>query len=806
MKRKLSIILVALLTVFAFSFRVDAKNEMVDYLVEQKIVEGDGSGDLKLESPIDRASFAKIVVYAIDEVELAEKLKPAPSIFKDMKAGGWANGFANVAATKQIVNGYPGNLFAPKDNVTYEQAIKMLAVVANGGELEKQEKAPGATWATPYIEKATELGILKHLNVNDYKADAKREDVFNMLYEVLQLKHPTVSLKIRGLVQEISEKGAVINVINPGDAKNLKKADIQAFKFAKSINPIDYLGQVVDFNVDENNEVTEVKPAKEYELFSGNFTIGKDGSLYMNNEKRGYVIDESEKSDDRLLNIVHNGVNYSLSKFRAEVKDKVDFAVVTVHNSKVVFIQSFNFKDVLPVVDFKGNTVYVVKDNAPGQKAVANIKSALIFEKGKLKSFDPNRISVDSVLHVYDDGKVIVTEEKLVNVKFKLLNGEIVIGEQKYPLSNMDNFRAVLNVGTDLYDVIVPTKAQPTLIEMGNQKNVIAIDLLGNVQLVRGDLSQKEEAMVVDAITATQIRLRDKTNRLVEVTDSLKIDIKDGNRMVKLTDLNVNDLVYVFSNNDGVTKIAKVASPSEFKNVDKKDGKFEINLRPTRGRYELIKVDGKEYELTDKSIVLVKKDSKFEYTTLEQISKSNPKKDLKAFVITTKDFEKVNSGVKLPVSASDDLVFAIMFDNYEEVQNVKEYKTVKMLYGFEQAIDKEIVATDVNEERKTFSVFKNATIQKLNPGEIVKLSIGEDGTVVAAETQITSDQRVYVIKSVFVKDKITTLEFEREDTKEQFKKVLDRDAVVFGELKEGARMHMFVSYLTDDIDTIEILK
>lgn len=806
MKRKLSIVLIALLTVFAFaSVRVEAKNEMVDYLVEKKIVEGDGTGDLKLDAPIDRASFAKIVVYAIDEVELAEKLKPAPSIFKDMKAGGWANGYANVAATKQIVNGYPGNIFAPQDNVTYEQAIKMLAVVANGGELEKTEKKEGQTWATPYIEKATELGILKHLKVEDYKADAKREDVFNMLYEVLQLKNPTVSLKIRGLVQEITDQGAKINIINPGDAEELKPADITAFKFAKDINPQDYLGQVVDFNVDENNEVTEVKPAREYELLSGSFTIGKDGSLYMNNEKRGYVIDESEKSEDRLQNIVHNGVNYSLSKFRNEVKDRVDFAVVTVHNSKVVFIQSFNFNDILPVVDFKGNSVYVIKDNAPKQMAEVNVKSALIFEKGKLKSYDPSRISVDTVLHMYDKGKAVISTEKLIDVKFKVVNGELIVEDNKYPLSNEDGFRAVLNIGENIYDTIVPTKSNPTLLNMAAENNVVVIDLLGNVQLIRGDLTQKEEAMVIDAITATQIRLKDASNRLLEISDNPGIEIKDGRKIIKLSDLNVNDIVYVFSKEDDVKKIAKVTSPGEFKPVDKADEKFVIDLTPSRGRYQLIKVDGKEYELTKNSIVLVRKDNKFEYTTLENIAKTaNTQKELSAFVVTTEAFEKANTGVKIPLSANDKLVFAIMFDNYEETRAIKTTEAVKMVYGFDQKIDKEIVAKDADGEEVKYSVFKNAKIENLNPEDIVLLSIGEDNTVIAAEKLITPDQRVYVIKSVLVKDGITTLEFVREDTNEEFKKVLARDAVVFGEIKEGAKMRMHVE--RDDIAVLEIVR
>ena len=92
----------------------------------------------------------------------------------------------------------------------------------------------------------------------------------------------------------------------------------------------------------------------------------------------------------------------------------------------------------------------------------------------------------------------------------------------------------------------------------------------------------------------------------------------------------------------------------------------------------------------------------------------------------------------------------------------------------------------------------------LNPNDIVKLSLGENGTVVSAEKVITPDMRVYLIKSVSEKDGITTIEFTREETKEDFTKVLARDAQVFGRLEEGAKMRMMV--VNDDIAVLEIVK
>lgn len=807
MRKTLSIMLVSLLAIFAFMSTDIKANDMVDYLVEKKIVEGDGSGDLKLDSPIDRASFAKIVVYAIDEVELAEKLKPAAPIFKDMKAGGWANGFANVAATKEIVNGYPGNLFAPNDFVTYEQAIKMLAVVANGADLPKVEKAPGQTWATPYIEKASELGILKHLNVTDYKANAKREDVFNMLYEVLQLKNPTPqALNIRAIVSELTDEGAKLHILNAGDAKDLKVGDEVAFKFAKEINPANYLGKAIDFKF-ENNVVSEVKVAKEYETLTGSIAIGRDGSLYMNGEKRGYVIDEKENAEDKLLNIVYNGKNYSLANFRADANDKADFGQVTVHNSKVVFINAFNFKEAAPVVDFKGRDIYVVRDENPNQRKKLNLSEIWVYDRNELTKGTDTSISIDDVLHFYDNDKVVVTKKTLRDVEFRIQNGIIMVDGREFPLADKDGFRAVLNLQDNTYDTVVPTKinSMPTLLSMAGQKNTIAVDIFGNVQLIRGDLSQKEEFMIVDALTASEVRLKDMTNRTIEVKDSLGMSIKDGNRVIKLSDLNVNDLVYVFSDKDGVKKIAKVSTLGESAKVDKAGDNFKIDLAPSRGRFALINVDGKTYELSKDSFVLVKSGNTYKFTDLDFVSKyANKDKDLMASIVTTADFEAANTGVKLPLSARNDLIYAILFDNFEETQAVKEEVVVKMTNGFDQKLDKAIIAEDINGNAVSYEIFKNANIEMLNPNDIVKLSLGEDGKVVKAEKAITPDMRVYLIKSVSEKDGITTVEFTREETNEDFTKVLARDAKVFGRLEEGAKMRMMV--VNDDIAVLEIVK
>ncbi|MCI5674593.1 MAG: S-layer homology domain-containing protein [Ezakiella sp.] len=804
MKKTLSLLVVALMLLSVlFASPVKAESDRINYLKEQKIVEGNENGDLMLSEPITRAALAKIVVYAIGKEDAADQLKNVKSMFVDMNVGGWANGYANVAATEGIMNGYPGGIFAPNDNVTYEQAIKMLTVVANGKDLSDAEKPAGVPWATPYITKASSLGILKHLNISDFKKDATREEVFDILYEVLQLKKDNKTFAFRGMVTELDKNnGARVKILRTDDKSDLKVGDSPIFSFISDINAQNYLGRVIDFNFDGKNLI-KAEIAREYEVVEGSLEFGRDGQIYMNESKRGYIVDETEKSEDRLVNIIHNGENYSLSKFE---KEKVDYAQITIHNSKVVFIRSFTFEDIAPVADIKNNDVYVIRDTSPRKVALQNLSNIMMLKDGLLTTIDLNGLEPDDVLHIYNKDMAIATRNKLSDVHFKIVAGELVINGKNYPLPDRDNFRAVLNVDFEAYDSIYPKRSNDTLNAMQNKKNVIALDMYDRVVLVRGDLNEMEETMIVDALTASEIRLRDKNNKLSEHKDNLAIEIKEGDKVLKLANLNRSDLVYVFSNDGKISKIAKIANAADdFKLVDKNKDGFVIDNRPSRGRYALVTIAGKTYELDRDSLVLVNEGDSYVFSDIDHVKNTaDTTKQLRAHVITTADFNGAKTGAKLPLSNRDDLVSIIVFDNYQQSEPIKESKVVMMENGFDIKLDRELRVVDNKGEKFSIRPSKNASLEVLSPGEIVKLNLGNDGAVVSAEKLINTNMRTYTIDEVLVEGKTTTLKFTRVDNNEKFTKVLDKDCVIFGELKSGATMRMHVT--ADDIDVLEIVK
>lgn len=153
-------------------------------------------------------------------------------------------------------------------------------------------------------------------------------------------------------------------------------------------------------------------------------------------------------------------------------------------------------KEAAPVVDFKGRDIYVVRDENPNQRKKLNLSEIWVYDRNELTKGTDTSISIDDVLHFYDNDKVVVTKKTLRDVEFRIQNGIIMVDGKEFPLADKDGFRAVLNLQDNTYDTVVPTKinSMPTLLSMAGQKNTIAVDIFGNVQLIRGDLSQKKSS------------------------------------------------------------------------------------------------------------------------------------------------------------------------------------------------------------------------------------------------------------------------------------------------------------------------
>ncbi len=133
--------------------------EAVGILSNLGIFTGFEDGTFKPNDTVTRAQMAAIICRTLGYEDQAAA-STGSTIFNDVPASHWASGYVNVAQSLQIINGYGDGNFGPEDQVTYEQAIKMI-VVALGYELDAQAKGG---WSTGYLAVAAREGISKNSN------------------------------------------------------------------------------------------------------------------------------------------------------------------------------------------------------------------------------------------------------------------------------------------------------------------------------------------------------------------------------------------------------------------------------------------------------------------------------------------------------------------------------------------------------------------------------------------------------------------------------------------------------------------
>lgn len=155
--------------------------EAVGILSNLGIFTGFEDGTFKPEDTVTRAQMAAIICRALGYEEQAQA-STGTTIFNDVAASHWASGYVNVAQSLQIINGYGDGNFGPEDQVTYEQAIKMI-VVALGYELEAQAKGG---WSTGYLAVAAREGISKGAN-GVVGSPAARGTVAVLVYNSLEV-------------------------------------------------------------------------------------------------------------------------------------------------------------------------------------------------------------------------------------------------------------------------------------------------------------------------------------------------------------------------------------------------------------------------------------------------------------------------------------------------------------------------------------------------------------------------------------------------------------------------------------------
>lgn len=152
--------------------------EAVIRLGNEGIIKGRDDGSFGLYDRITRAEFCALISRADGYTEKSEITMP----FKDVDSGDWAEGYISYCYEKGYVNGVSDTRFEPDENITYEQAIKIVVCVSGAGD--EALSLVGPEWYSGYMSVAKEKGFLNKVGYEIGKP-ASRAFVAQVIYNAI---------------------------------------------------------------------------------------------------------------------------------------------------------------------------------------------------------------------------------------------------------------------------------------------------------------------------------------------------------------------------------------------------------------------------------------------------------------------------------------------------------------------------------------------------------------------------------------------------------------------------------------------
>ena len=148
-------------------------------------------GKLNLQNKITRAEFVTVIVRALGIEEGS-----IDSNFKDVDTDDWYFSTLENAFNAGLISGYDGYV-RPNDTITREQVAKILVsafelkegTYKQSEEISYIDNSQISQWANSYINKSSELGLMKGYVDNSFRplSDITRGEAFVTIYRLLEL-------------------------------------------------------------------------------------------------------------------------------------------------------------------------------------------------------------------------------------------------------------------------------------------------------------------------------------------------------------------------------------------------------------------------------------------------------------------------------------------------------------------------------------------------------------------------------------------------------------------------------------------
>lgn len=161
-----------------------AVHESVTVLNKLGVINGYDDGTFKPDNNVTRAEFTAMLLRTRG-LGTAGSMSLENPPFPDVVSSdvSWAIGNIRTARDMKIINGYDDGTFKPNNNVSYEEAIKMIVCALGYGEM----GTDGAAWYSRYLMTATQLKFTQGAG-GAVGTPATRATIAQMLYNCLEVQ------------------------------------------------------------------------------------------------------------------------------------------------------------------------------------------------------------------------------------------------------------------------------------------------------------------------------------------------------------------------------------------------------------------------------------------------------------------------------------------------------------------------------------------------------------------------------------------------------------------------------------------
>lgn len=504
------IIVIFIASITSGSYAITGNNK-INWLINEGLVTGYPDGTYGLENAITRAEVSAMITRALDGVEISDVLLPVQGRFRDVFPTHWANGYINYVASMGFVNGYPDTTFKPSNNITYSEVIKILVMI--NGDIPDTTGYQGATWATPYIIKAIETGIMDGIIVDngDYGRYATRGRVFEMIYNTLMISYSEKTEDYTAIVignprtSRLSNNEVLLTVIDSGDESgrleyNYKKGDTFTLKITSDKDTEDLLGKVVRLNLNKDGSLIRITVDSSYEYYIGPVLTNEDYIMINTGEVFDVISDaRTSRISDKLYAFYYNDKEFDYLDFihQYDATDGnidgsyvTEFSRITFRDGIVFFIDSYDFDDIAPVVTIEdsGRIINLYNDQEILNAKKVSLKSVYGFYGDRFENIELKDILAEDVIHIYGN-KGIVKMDAAYSGQYKGIeeSSEVayaLINRQYFQIRSTDYKKPVYSLDGTNFSTLESYEAYDLLEPLEGRRVVFLIDLNQSLQMI----------------------------------------------------------------------------------------------------------------------------------------------------------------------------------------------------------------------------------------------------------------------------------------------------------------------------------